>query len=74
MSKFRIIKTYDDHEPIVLGHVETDMGETVANELIVRVWDDFQGSHPDVDSDFIDWLVDKHGFRVIDDDFVDVCV
>lgn len=74
MAKFRFIRDYDDHDPVVLGQAETDMGDEQAEQLVQMAWGDFQDSRPDSDSQFIDWLVEKHGFRKVDDDFTDVII
>ena len=73
--KIRLIKEYDDHEPVVLGTVTTHnstLHENAARALIDVAWSESQSTEPDCDSDFPDWLVKNHPFEMVTDDTMDV--
>lgn len=74
MTKLRIIRSWDDHEPVVLGHVSTSMGEDHAQRVVEDAWEAFKATEPDSDSQFLGYLVENHGFRIIEDDFIDMVV
>jgi hypothetical protein len=74
MTKLRIIKEYDDHEPVVLGQVQTGHQPPVAKRLAEEAWLAFQKTEPDTDHKFIDYLVKEYGFRSIEDEFIDLVV
>lgn len=69
MHKYRIIRQWDDHEPVVLGHVSSP----TKFEDWDRLWQEFN-TDPDCDTEFINFLVEEKGFTKIDDDFEDVVV
>lgn len=69
MTKWRVIRNWDDHDPVVLGHVK---GPT--NVDWDNLWDEFQTTKPETDTEFINWLVKNRNFDFIADEFEDVCV
>lgn len=71
MQKFRIVREYDDHEPVILGHVTYDSGDGAAR--IEQLWQEFCDSQPDCDTDFIAFL-ESCDFGTVEDDFVAVRV
>jgi len=73
--KIRLIKEYDDHEPLVLGVVTTNnstLHESAARALIHGAWSEFQSTEPDCDSDFPDWLCANHPFEKTADESLDI--
>lgn len=73
MAKFRIIKSYGDRDPVVLGQVEAMAGSAGAS-VITQAWAAFQAAHPDTDSEFVDWLCKRSMFQPVTDDYIDVVV
>ena len=73
LHKYRIIRRWDDHDPVTLGHVSSPSEFRDWD----RLWEEFNTTHPltntDCDVEFIDFLVEK-GFTKIEDEFEDVVV
>lgn len=72
-TKIRIVRSWDDHEPVILGTVVTDKMSRVAIPDIKTLWDAFKNSTPENDSDFMK-LLSVHGYKNIHDDFIDCIV
>ena len=78
-AKLRLIRSFDDHEPVILGHITVPYG--IIGDNIVRVlknietmFAEFQNlqKQPN-DSEFVKWLCDNHKeIKSVDDEFTDV--
>lgn len=59
-----LVREYDDHEPILLGEVTVlAQNKDHAQEIILRYWEKFEETEPEVDSDFVQYL-EERGFNV----------
>ena len=76
--QIRIIREWDDHEPVCLGTLigGTCYTKKVAINLVNKGWDKFQATEPDSDNDFLDFfLKDNVNFSLlVDDDTIDLVV
>lgn len=73
--KIRIVRQYDDFDPIVLGQVDmTGVSDLDASDIINTAWLRFQETEPNTDSEFIKYLTDKFGCIEIKDEFSNVYV
>jgi len=75
--KIRIIREYDDHDPIVLGTIIGGSCYTkkVAIRLVNDAWDEFQATEPNSDTDFIKYMTDKPNWSLFEeDDSIDLVV
>lgn len=78
MAKIRLVRSYDDHEPVILSHLIVPFG--IIGESIVEIINkleslflEFQKSQPNHDSEFVTWLQEKYaGIESVDDDFTDL--
>ena len=79
MTKIRIVREYDDHEPVVLGCIDSRLNDLQEDhrghsvKVIQEEWVEFQATQPNCDSEFMDWLKTR-GYIVIKDEFVDIVV
>lgn len=69
-KKYRIVKAYDDYpSPFLVCNVVRLLGYPLPTEEDMRIlWDEFQETTPDCDSYFGDWLVDRGGWALWQDD------
>jgi hypothetical protein len=73
MKTIRIIRTWDDHEPVILGRIKFPPGKTEdevtkdVEELFVK----FQEGHPNFDTEFVAFLK-KHGYKEVPDKDMDI--
>ena len=75
--KIRIIKEWDDHEPVVLGIVEANelyLSGADAKKAVDDAWVSFQATEPESDTEFIDFLVRLMNFRKVQDDAIDMVI
>ncbi len=72
MIKFRITEEDVNHDSFHVASVHAPEGMTQeqAEEIMATAWGEFQESKPDASSDFGAWLVERHGFVEVEDDFV----
>ena len=72
MSQFiRIVRSWDDHEPVILGLVRTEKTLSKAIEEIDHLWSLFKEQQSNTDTDFVSLLV-KHGYVETRDPWTDV--
>ena len=73
-TTIQILRTWDDHEPVVLGHVLPPFPYTTEADISADVekhWDEFKATDPDSDNDFIFYLVNR-GYVAVDNDQITV--
>lgn len=72
MSKIIALQSRDNDGTYQIGAVEVD--DKVGANAILFLWNEWQEEveHPDSDSEFVDWLVDQHGFKRADIEIVTV--
>ena len=63
LKKF-LITHEQDGERYDIGCIVIPKKVSVANAqaIIHSAWKEFQASHPDCDDEFIEWLIENHGF------------